>query len=168
MRPAGTRPKARGRARAPPGCANARAAAGTVLPKNRGWAASAMACRAARSRRYVVVRLEPLAQPELLLLAAGRDGHAEALLARPQEALRIPVAVQAPAHGERRPLLHLRHLVDAAVAGDATHALLHVDRVVEVDEVRQLVDLVPDDGPVREETLPHRRELGALVPHLRV
>src|SRR5205085_3922337 len=124
--------------------------------------------RAARARVHVVLRLQTLAHRELLFLAAGREGHAGDLLARPQVAFRVAVAVEAPPHRERRPLLHLRHLIDAAVAGDAAHALLHVDGMVEVGEVRELVDLVPDDGAIGEEALPDRRELGALVPDLRV
>ena len=34
----------------------------------------------------------------------------------------IPMAIQAPGHGERLNLLHLDHLIDAAVAGDAADA----------------------------------------------
>ena len=37
-------------------------------------------------------------------------------------------------------LVDERHLVDAAVAGHAADALVHVDGVVEVDEVREVVD----------------------------
>src|SRR5205085_7076346 len=95
-RPVETRPRARDRARAPPGCATARAANWAPAFPNRRWAASAVACRAARARVHVVFRLETLAQRELLLLAAGREGHAGDLLAGPQEPFRIAVAVEAP------------------------------------------------------------------------
>ena len=53
------------------------------------------------------------------------------------------MAVEAPLHLERVLLLHQRHLVDAPVAGLAAHPLLHVDAVVEVDEVGQVVDADP-------------------------
>ena len=61
-----------------------------------------------------------------------------------------------------------RHLVDAPVAGGAPDALVHVDRVVEVREVRKLVDPVPLDGGAGEVAPPDRLELRALVPDLGV
>src|SRR2546430_17210780 len=87
------------------------------------------------------------------LIALRLVGHAGDLIARPQISLRLAMALQAPPHGQRLRLFHLRHLVDAAMAGDATDTLLHVDGMVEGDEVRKLVDLVPDRGPVRATTL---------------
>ena len=58
--------------------------------------------------------------------------------------------------------------VDAAVAGDAADALVHVDGVVEVDVVGDVVDLLPDDGRALDEAAAHRLEQRALVPDLRV
>ena len=78
------------------------------------------------------------------------------------------MAVEAPAHLHGRALANLGHLVDAAVAGDAADALGDVDRVVEVDEVRQLVDLLPLDRLTREVGLPYQVEVRRLVPDLRM
>ena len=55
-------------------------------------------------------------------------------------------------------LLHQRHLVDAPVAGLAADALLHVDAVVEVDEVRQVVHAHPVQRLVVAEAGAHRLE----------
>src|SRR3569833_526036 len=48
---------------------------------------------------------------------------------------RVAVAVEAPLHGERRRLLYQRHIVDAAVAGDAADTVVHVRGVVDIDVV---------------------------------
>ena len=73
----------------------------------------------------------------------GAVAHREHLAARPDVLLGIAMAVHAPLHLQRLHLPHQRHLVDAPVAGFAAHPLLHVDAVVEVDEVRQVVDADP-------------------------
>ena len=98
-------------------------------------------------RPDVVLGLQPLA--DLLLVAGGHVAHREDLVARAQVLLRRAVAVEAPGHLEGRVLRDERHLVDAAVAGLAADALGDVDRVVEVDVVRQVVDLDPLDRLVR-------------------
>ena len=57
----------------------------------------------------------------------------------------MAVAVEAPFHLQRVLLPREVHQVDAPVAGDASDAFVHVDAVVEVDEVRQIVHLDPLD-----------------------
>src|SRR2546430_11622948 len=47
------------------------------------------------------------------LIALRLVGHAGDLIARPQISLRLAMALQAPPHGQRLRLFHLRHLVDA-------------------------------------------------------
>ena len=69
---------------------------------------------------------------------------------------------------QRRLLIHERHLVDLAVAGDAADALVHVDAVVEVHEIRQIVDADPGQGLVVAKTGPHRLQNGRVIPDLRV
>src|SRR5204863_3536890 len=54
------------------------------------------------------------------------------------------VAAKAPAHGEGRRLLDAVHLLDGAVTALASDPGDHVLAVVEVDEVRKVVDLGPD------------------------
>src|ERR1700730_17188943 len=71
-----------------------------------------------------------------LLDAFGRDpSHREHFFFRAKGPLRMAVALEAPRHLEPRSLPDERHLVDAAVTGLAADALVHVDGVVEVDEV---------------------------------
>src|SRR5438045_587934 len=69
--------------------------------------------------------------------------HRENLRARTDVVLWIAMAVDAPLHLERVLLHHERHLIDAPMAGLAAHPLLHVDAVVEIDEVGQVVHANP-------------------------
>ena len=94
--------------------------------------------------------------------------HREDLAARPDVFLRVAVAVEAPLHLQRVLLQHQRHLVDAPVAGLAADALLHVDAVVEVDEVGQVVHARPLQRLVVAEAGAHRLEDRRVRPDLRV
>src|SRR5690348_5879824 len=71
---------------------------------------------------------------DVLRLGRGVVGwlpsHIGDLLLGAEVPLRLAVAVEAPAHGERGGLLDDVHLVDAAVAGDATDAVVYVGAVV--------------------------------------
>src|SRR5207237_4446336 len=118
-----TLPTLRQRGRARRGCATARPPHRPGNPGRRSEAAigRAVACRAARPGLHRVLLLEARAEPGLI--GRRRPGHRRDLFARPQVLLRPAVAVEAPAHGERCPLLHRGHLIDAAVAGDAPDAL---------------------------------------------
>jgi len=53
---------------------------------------------------------------------------------------------EAPAHGQRRRLPHQRHAINRPMARGATDALGDMNRMVEIDVVGQLVDLVPAMG----------------------
>src|SRR5689334_24004750 len=64
--------------------------------------------------------------------------------------LRVPMAVEAPPHLQRRLLEHQRHLVDGAVTRGAADALGDVDLVAEVDVLRQHVHPPPRDRPRRD------------------
>src|SRR5262245_54062874 len=77
----------------------------------------AMTCRAARPRVEVVLRGQ-LASDSISIVARV-PGHARDVFAWPQIGLGRAMAVEAPAHGQRRELGHLRHLVDAPVAAYA-------------------------------------------------
>ena len=78
------------------------------------------------------------------------------------------MAVEAPAHGQRRGLPHQRHVVDRPVTGAASDALGDVDRVIEIDVIRQPVDLAPADRLMEREAGAHRREHLGLGVELRV
>src|SRR5260370_15846490 len=58
------------------------------------------------------------------------------------------MAVDAPAHRERRHLLDAIHRLDRTVASPAVDPREHVLAVVEVNEVGKVVHLHPSDGPV--------------------
>ncbi len=59
----------------------------------------------------------------------------------------LAVAIETPAHGERRNLTNTIHFFDCAVALLAAHARKDVLAVIEVDEVGQFVHGDPRDGP---------------------
>ena len=80
----------------------------------------------------------------------------------------MSMAIQAPAHRHRLFLPGQGHLVDPPVTRHAAHALLNVNCVVEVDEVRQIVHPGPDQWFVLGQARPHRLEHRARRPDLRV
>src|SRR6185312_356268 len=87
--------------------------------------------------------------PEDILRLRGLIPHFGDHLTGPYVFFRIAVTVQTPAHLQGFLLIHERHGVHTAVAGFATYALLDVDRVIEVDVVGKVIDLLPLDGLVR-------------------
>lgn len=83
---------------------------------------------------------------------------------RPERRARIAMAVDAPGHCERRDLLYHPHAIDATVACLASHSFPDVDRMIEVDEVRELSDACPWNRPPGSEAQSDRRELPAAEP----
>jgi hypothetical protein len=69
--------------------------------------------------------------------------HVENLIARSQIVLWSAVTAQAPLHLQRFLLVHKRHLVNRAVAGVAAHAFVHVNAVIEENEIGKLVHARP-------------------------
>lgn len=57
--------------------------------------------------------------------------------------LGIAVTVQTKTHAERLGVLHHIHLVDLAVALVARNTTVHVNGVIEINEVRHLMDALP-------------------------
>src|SRR6185436_6289762 len=76
------------------------------------------------------------------------------------------MAIETPFHGERSDLVDARHLIDPTVAARAADAVVHVDRVIEVDEVWKIAHAVVPNWHAREIAAPDRLQYGALVPHL--
>lgn len=70
------------------------------------------------------------------------------------------MALNTPFHLQRRDLCDERHLIHAPVARRAAHALRNMDRVIEIDEVRQIVNARPMDGNAGLPALAHRFEIG--------
>ena len=77
----------------------------------------------------------------------------------------VAMAVEAPAHAERRHLRDRFHLVDAAVAGDAADSCRHVRFVGEIGVVGKLVDANPAHRPAAGGAVPNRCELLAVPLH---
>ena len=63
--------------------------------------------------------------------------------------LRIPVTIETPTHQQRFVLVREWHLVDAAMAFNATDAFVHVNTVVKVGKLGQVVDSLPCDRRAR-------------------
>ena len=59
---------------------------------------------------------------------------------------RIPVTVQTESHAKRLGVIDLVHLVDLTMTVNAAHTPIHVNRVIEVNVVRNFVNLHPRDG----------------------
>ena len=82
--------------------------------------------------------------------------------------LGITVAVQAPLHLQAADLVHQRHGINRAMAGAATDSLSHVNAVVEVDELGQIVNTLPFDGTLFDPAVPHRFQQRGIGPDLAV
>lgn len=80
----------------------------------------------------------------------------------------MTVAIEAPTHLKRCCGVHRRHAIDASVARFAAHALAHMNRMIEVHEVRQVVHAAPYDGFAFEPASANEFELGAPASDLRV
>src|SRR6185503_3515945 len=91
-------------------------------------------CGSPVARGAAGVALDPILLHEHWTLHRLRYGravvHGEDFAARPHVLLGVAVAVEAPLHLKGLHLPHERHLIDAPVAGLASHTLLHVDAVV--------------------------------------
>ena len=93
-----------------------------------------------------------------LLLCRRLPSHIENFVPGPNEFLRIAVTVEAPFHVKRVHSPGDRHLIHPPVASGATDSFRHVDAVIEIDVVWQIVHPVPLERRVRGEAFPHRRE----------
>src|SRR5579862_2431050 len=125
-----------------------------------------MTRRAARELLNLVFRDQAAA--ELELIGRRRIVDAEDRVTRTDVALGIPMALEAPLHLQRLFLPHERHSIDLPVARRAADALVYVNAVVEVDEVRQIVDPRPLDAAIAAEAGAHRLEVRAVRENLRM
>ena len=81
--------------------------------------------------------------------------HVEDLFARAYELFRVAVTLKTPLHLKRRDLIGKRHLVNTPVAGRTAYALVHVYAVIEIDELRQVVNARPMQRLARSVTCAH-------------
>ena len=78
----------------------------------------------------------------------------------------MTVAFEAEGHAERLGVADLVHLVDAAVAFEATDAAVDVDGMVEVNEARQLVNLDPGHRLAALGALANQLQARIVLEHL--
>src|SRR5687768_6888855 len=82
--------------------------------------------------------------------------------------LRIPVTIETPVHGERLGAEDSAHALDIAVTALAGDAVADVGRVIEEDEVGQIVHAAPRDRSAVVEAPSHRLQQGRVAPDLAV
>ncbi len=73
---------------------------------------------------------------------------------------------QTERHAEWLGVIDFVHLINAAVAFDAAQTAIHMDGMIEVSEVRELVDLNPLNRLATRRTLPHQRQPRIVFEHL--
>ena len=78
------------------------------------------------------------------------------------------MAFQTPFHLQRRLLPGQRHLVHPAMTGFAAYALIHVNAVIEINEIRQIMHPRPRDRGIVAKARSNRLERRAGVPDLRM
>ncbi len=78
------------------------------------------------------------------------------------------MAVQAPLHLQRHVLVHQRHLVDTAMAALAAYPFVDMDAVIEIDEVRKIMNTCPLDRDAVAIARAHRLEHLRIGPDLRM
>jgi len=78
------------------------------------------------------------------------------------------MAVNAPLHLQGRMVVHQGHAVHRTMTGVATHSLINMNAVIEVDKIGKIIDAVPDERLATPEALPHRLEYRRIRPDLRM
>src|SRR5512145_2518409 len=76
------------------------------------------------------------------------------------------MALEAKRHAQRLGMIYLHHLVDLTMAMNATDSAVHMDRMVEVNVIRNLMDLHPLNRLARGRTLANGREPRVFLEHL--
>src|SRR6185437_4144928 len=131
--------------------------------------ASSVMCRssvargAARQAAHVILRRQRRSEPSLC--NGGRVSHHGHGLDWPQPLGWHAMTTQTPAHRQWLGLIDGGHLVDATMAALAAHALVHVDGMIEVHEVRQSVHAIPCDRLASLHAATNRREVARVDPH---
>lgn len=95
-------------------------------------------------------------------------GHVENAILGAHVLRRVAMTIQAPLHPQRSGLPRETHEVDPPMTGGTTDSFMYVDTVVEVNEVREIVDsrlLNRFPGAV---TLPYRLKCRCYRSHLRM
>lgn len=78
----------------------------------------------------------------------------------------MAMAGETPLHVHIGGLPRKRHLVHTPVAGFAADTFVHVNAVIEVDEIRKVVDTIPAERAVLAQARPDRLQHVAVSPDL--
>ena len=76
------------------------------------------------------------------------------------------MAFETPFHLQRRRLVNNRHLIDLAVTRRTADTFIHVNTVIEVDIIREVVHANPLDRLARLKARAHRFQRGTVGPDL--
>jgi hypothetical protein len=97
-----------------------------------------------------------------------RPRHGEHLFLGPDELLRVAMTLEAPFHIQRRDLISQRHQIDSSVTSRTPDAFVHVNAVIEIDEIGKVVNSRPLDRLARAPALSDRFQIRAVRPDLRM
>jgi len=92
--------------------------------------------------------------PQRELVSRRLPARIEYLVARPHEPLGLAMALEAPFHVQRIFRPHHRHLIDRPMTGRAANAFFHVDAVIEIDKIGQVMNPCPRDRLVGSPACP--------------
>ena len=92
--------------------------------------------------------------------------HVEDLALVPQKTFRLAMTLETPLHLQRRRRERDRHFINAAVTRRTTDTFVHVNTVIKVSVVGQIVNANPLDGFARAKTRAHRFEIWTVGPDL--
>src|SRR2546422_2205360 len=99
-------------------------------------------------------------------LILGAPLHVEDLVLLAHKFFGVPVTAQAPLHLQRRSLISDRHLVHPAMTRRAADAFVHVNAVIEIDVVGEIVDTPPLNWFTRAKAGADRFEVRTVGPDL--
>jgi hypothetical protein len=94
--------------------------------------------------------------------------HIKNLLAGPQIFFRPAMTLNTPLHLQRCVIKHQRHAIHRAVAGIASHALINVNAVIEINKVGKIIHPIPDQRFAGAIAFAHRFKQWRRRPDLRV
>src|SRR5260370_3964066 len=92
--------------------------------------------------------------------------HIKDFLFRSHEIFRRAMTLETPLHLQGCRLRNHRHLIDAAVASRTAHAFIHMNRMIEIREVRKVMNANPLQRLARLETRAHRFQVRTVGPNL--
>lgn len=102
------------------------------------------------------------------LIRRRQPFHIKDLALWPQVLFRRAMTSDAPLHLQRSYLPRQRHFVNAAVTSRATDSLIHVNTMIEVNKVWEIMNAGPPNWPVCAKALADRLQVWAICKELRM